>query len=99
MDVALSRLLGSPQRLAPFLISSLIGLPKSPGEPTSGAPYSSIAGFIASKIVNERGEGMMLDIVLGIVGGVVGDGFSAFSARRASSALTYTAWSWRLLVP
>jgi uncharacterized membrane protein YeaQ/YmgE (transglycosylase-associated protein family) len=31
-----------------------------------------IAGFIASKIVNHRGEGMMLDIVLGIVGAVAG---------------------------
>src|ERR1700709_59416 len=31
-----------------------------------------IAGFIASKIVNNSGEGVMLDIVLGIVGAVVG---------------------------
>jgi uncharacterized membrane protein YeaQ/YmgE (transglycosylase-associated protein family) len=31
-----------------------------------------IAGFIASKIVNKSGEGMILDIVLGIVGAVVG---------------------------
>ena len=31
-----------------------------------------IAGFIASKIVNRHGEGIMLDIVLGIVGAVVG---------------------------
>jgi uncharacterized membrane protein YeaQ/YmgE (transglycosylase-associated protein family) len=31
-----------------------------------------IAGFIASKIVNKRGEGALLDIVLGIVGAVVG---------------------------
>ena len=31
-----------------------------------------IAGFIASKLVNKTGEGMMLDIVLGIVGAVVG---------------------------
>ena len=31
-----------------------------------------IAGFIASKIVNQRGEGIVLDIVLGIVGAVVG---------------------------
>jgi len=31
-----------------------------------------IAGFIASKIVNKQGEGMALDIVLGIVGAVVG---------------------------
>jgi len=31
-----------------------------------------IAGFIASKVVNKTGEGLILDIVLGIVGAVVG---------------------------
>jgi uncharacterized membrane protein YeaQ/YmgE (transglycosylase-associated protein family) len=31
-----------------------------------------IAGFIGSKIVNKSGEGVMLDIVLGIIGAVVG---------------------------
>jgi uncharacterized membrane protein YeaQ/YmgE (transglycosylase-associated protein family) len=31
-----------------------------------------IAGFIGSKIVNRTGEGLLLDIVLGIVGAVVG---------------------------
>ena len=31
-----------------------------------------ISGFIASKIVNKTGEGVVLDIVLGIVGAVVG---------------------------
>jgi len=31
-----------------------------------------ISGFIASKIVNKSGEGMILDIVLGIIGAVVG---------------------------
>jgi uncharacterized membrane protein YeaQ/YmgE (transglycosylase-associated protein family) len=31
-----------------------------------------IAGFIASKIVNKQGEGLLLDVVLGIVGAVVG---------------------------
>jgi uncharacterized membrane protein YeaQ/YmgE (transglycosylase-associated protein family) len=31
-----------------------------------------IAGFIASKIVNKAGEGVILDIVLGIIGAVVG---------------------------
>jgi uncharacterized membrane protein YeaQ/YmgE (transglycosylase-associated protein family) len=31
-----------------------------------------IAGFIASKIVNKSGEGLILDIILGIVGAVVG---------------------------
>jgi uncharacterized membrane protein YeaQ/YmgE (transglycosylase-associated protein family) len=31
-----------------------------------------IAGFIGSKIVNKSGEGVVLDIVLGIVGALVG---------------------------
>jgi uncharacterized membrane protein YeaQ/YmgE (transglycosylase-associated protein family) len=31
-----------------------------------------IAGFIASKIVNNSGSGVLLDIVLGIVGAMVG---------------------------
>ena len=31
-----------------------------------------VSGFIASKIINKTGEGVLLDIVLGIVGAVVG---------------------------
>lgn len=31
-----------------------------------------IAGFIGSKLVNRKGEGFLIDIVLGIVGAVVG---------------------------
>lgn len=31
-----------------------------------------ISGFIASKIVNKRGDGVFLDIILGIIGAVVG---------------------------
>ena len=31
-----------------------------------------VAGFIGSKIVNKRGEGLFLDIILGIVGAFVG---------------------------
>ncbi len=31
-----------------------------------------IAGFIGSKVVNNRGEGLLLDMILGIVGAVVG---------------------------
>ena len=33
---------------------------------------SIVAGFIASKIVNKRGEGLIIDLVLGVIGGVVG---------------------------
>ncbi|MGA2190788.1 MAG: GlsB/YeaQ/YmgE family stress response membrane protein [Steroidobacteraceae bacterium] len=31
-----------------------------------------IAGFVASKLVNKTGEGLLMDIVLGVVGAVVG---------------------------
>ncbi len=31
-----------------------------------------IAGFIASKLVNKSSDGMLLDIILGVVGAVVG---------------------------
>jgi uncharacterized membrane protein YeaQ/YmgE (transglycosylase-associated protein family) len=37
-----------------------------------------IAGFVASKIVNKTGEGFFIDIVLGIVGAIIGG--SLFSA-------------------
>lgn len=37
-----------------------------------------VAGFIGSKIVNKRGEGILLDIVLGIVGAVVGGWIFSF---------------------
>jgi len=37
-----------------------------------------IAGFIGSKIVNRRGEGLILDIILGIVGAVVGGWLAGF---------------------
>jgi uncharacterized membrane protein YeaQ/YmgE (transglycosylase-associated protein family) len=41
-----------------------------------------LAGFIGSKIVNKQGEGLILDIVLGIVGAIAG-GF-VFNALGAS---------------
>ena len=31
-----------------------------------------VAGFIGSKIVNKRGEGLVLDILLGVVGAMLG---------------------------
>src|SRR5579872_4965643 len=31
-----------------------------------------LAGFIASHLVNHRGEGMVLDVLLGVVGAVIG---------------------------
>jgi uncharacterized membrane protein YeaQ/YmgE (transglycosylase-associated protein family) len=31
-----------------------------------------IAGFLASKVINKTGEGLLLDIVLGVAGALVG---------------------------
>ena len=31
-----------------------------------------IAGFLASKVINKTGEGLLMDIVLGVVGAIVG---------------------------
>jgi uncharacterized membrane protein YeaQ/YmgE (transglycosylase-associated protein family) len=37
-----------------------------------------IAGFIGSKLVNRTGEGLIMDIVLGIVGAIVGGWLAGF---------------------
>ena len=34
--------------------------------------FGVIAGFIASKIVNKQGQGFIVDLVLGVIGAVVG---------------------------
>ena len=50
-----------------------------------------VSGFIASKIVNRQGEGILLDIVLGIVGAVVGGYlFAVFGAQGVSGVNTYS---------
>lgn len=50
-----------------------------------------IAGFIASKIVNGSGQGLLLDIVLGIVGAVVG-GY-LFTALGATGVTGFNLYS------
>ena len=40
--------------------------------------FGLITGFIASKIVNDRGAGCFIDIALGIVGAVIGGAIFAF---------------------
>jgi uncharacterized membrane protein YeaQ/YmgE (transglycosylase-associated protein family) len=50
-----------------------------------------IAGFIGSKLVNKSGEGFFLDIVLGIVGAVVGGWvFNVFGAAGVSGVNLYS---------
>jgi len=50
-----------------------------------------IAGFLASKIVSGSGQGLLLDIVLGIVGAVVG-GY-LFAAFGATGVTGFNLWS------
>ena len=50
-----------------------------------------ISGFIASKVVNRTGEGFFLDIVLGIVGAIVG-GF-IFTAVGATGVTGFNLYS------
>ena len=50
-----------------------------------------IAGFIASRIVNKAGEGLILDIVLGIIGAFVGGYlFSVFGAEGVTGFNLYS---------
>jgi uncharacterized membrane protein YeaQ/YmgE (transglycosylase-associated protein family) len=50
-----------------------------------------IAGFIASKIVSGSGQGLLLDVVLGIVGAVVG-GY-LFAALGATGVTGFNLYS------
>jgi uncharacterized membrane protein YeaQ/YmgE (transglycosylase-associated protein family) len=50
-----------------------------------------ISGFIASKIVNKSGEGLLLDIILGIVGALVGGFlFNQFGMAGVSGVNLYS---------
>jgi uncharacterized membrane protein YeaQ/YmgE (transglycosylase-associated protein family) len=50
-----------------------------------------IAGFLGSKIVNKSGEGIFLDIILGIVGAVVGGWlFTRFGAAGVTGLNLYS---------
>jgi uncharacterized membrane protein YeaQ/YmgE (transglycosylase-associated protein family) len=50
-----------------------------------------IAGLIASMLVNKRGEGMLLDIVLGIVGAIAGGWL--FHAFGSAGVTGFNLWS------
>ena len=50
-----------------------------------------LAGFIGSKIVNKSGEGLLLDIVLGVVGAMVGGFlFTTFGAAPVTGLNLYS---------
>jgi uncharacterized membrane protein YeaQ/YmgE (transglycosylase-associated protein family) len=46
-----------------------------------------VAGFIGSKIVNKRGDGLLIDILLGVVGAVVGGWLAGFFGLGGVSGL------------
>jgi uncharacterized membrane protein YeaQ/YmgE (transglycosylase-associated protein family) len=50
-----------------------------------------LAGFIASKLVDHTGQGVIIDMVLGVVGAFVG-GF-LFSAFGAAGVTGFNVWS------
>ncbi len=50
-----------------------------------------VAGFVGSKLVNKSGEGMILDIALGIVGAFLGGYlFSLFGAHGVTGLNVYS---------
>jgi len=49
------------------------------------------AGWIASMIINKTGEGLLRDIVLGIVGGVIGGWI--FAAAGSTGVTGFNMWS------
>ena len=50
-----------------------------------------VAGFIGSKIVNRNGEGLILDIILGVIGAVVGGFlFNQFGAAGVTGLNLYS---------
>jgi uncharacterized membrane protein YeaQ/YmgE (transglycosylase-associated protein family) len=50
-----------------------------------------VSGFVASKIVDKTGEGLFLDIVLGIAGAVLGG--VAFNTIGAAGVTGFNIWS------
>jgi uncharacterized membrane protein YeaQ/YmgE (transglycosylase-associated protein family) len=50
-----------------------------------------LAGFIGSKLVNRRGEGIILDVLLGVVGAVIGGWlFNRFGAAGVTGLNLYS---------
>ena len=69
-----------------------------------------IAGFIASRIVNHTGSGLVMDIILGVIGALVGGfifsffgaagvtGFNIYSMIVAVVGAVVVLWLYHLLV-
>jgi uncharacterized membrane protein YeaQ/YmgE (transglycosylase-associated protein family) len=68
-----------------------------------------VAGFLASKIVNSSGQGLLLDIALGIVGAMVGGflfslfgvggvtGFNIYSLLVAIAGSVVVLWLYHMM--
>jgi uncharacterized membrane protein YeaQ/YmgE (transglycosylase-associated protein family) len=60
------------------------------GEPMSILAWlvlGIVAGFIASKVVNKTGEGLVMDLVLGVIGAVVGGWIMSFFGEAGVNGL------------
>jgi uncharacterized membrane protein YeaQ/YmgE (transglycosylase-associated protein family) len=69
-----------------------------------------IAGFIASRIVNHTGSGLVMDIILGVIGALVGGfifsffgaagvtGFNIYSMIVAVVGAVVVLWLYHLLI-
>ena len=60
---------------------------------------SGLIAGLGSKIVNKTGEGFFLDIVLGILGAIVGGVIFTAVCATGVTGFTSTACSWRLSEP
>ena len=50
-----------------------------------------LAGFIGSKLINKRGEGLLLDVIIGMVGSVLGGFlFNTFGASGVTGLNLYS---------
>ena len=48
-----------------------------------------IAGFLASKVINKTGSGLIMDIVLGVVGAVVGGFIFNYFGHSAPTGINF----------
>jgi uncharacterized membrane protein YeaQ/YmgE (transglycosylase-associated protein family) len=80
-DFMLASLLQMPQRIGPFATRSLIGW----------LILGLLAGWLAGKISRGRGFGCITDIVLGLIGGVLGGWiFTKLGIAGYSSSFLYS---------
>jgi uncharacterized membrane protein YeaQ/YmgE (transglycosylase-associated protein family) len=56
-----------------------------------------ISGFVASKLVNHTGSGVLIDIVIGIVGALLG-GFIGSKLGLGGLENFWSLWTWLLAI-